>query len=147
MSMYHGDAQITQAEIDYRLSRALSQFCSVDQYLIERDVSERGVCHHLARHLERVFPHWDVDCEFNRHIDEIKRLTIGPVFPDIIIHCRGTDNNLLVIEVKKSTNPKPDRCDLDRLEGFKNTFGYRYAVFIKLRTGMDKPGLDYLCWR
>lgn len=61
------------------------------------------------------FPDFDVDCEYNRDgvaPKKIGHLGLYPddddteaetVFPDIIVHRRGTEQNYLVIEAKKST--------------------------------------------
>ena len=84
-------------------------------------------------YLQDEFDGWDVDCEYNRghqSPDQVKRLQpyIDPiqaddtdaktVFPDIIIHYRETTDNLLVIEVKKSTNPESDERDEQKLQAF-----------------------------
>jgi hypothetical protein len=44
-----------------------------------------------------------VDPEYNRDGHEVKRSDGVIVVPDVIVHHRGTSDNLLVIEVKKST--------------------------------------------
>ncbi len=59
------------------------------------------------------------------------------VSPDIIVHHRGTPDNLLVIEVKKSRNREPDNRDEQKLKAFKEELHYRYALFLRLNTGVD----------
>ena len=68
------------------------------------------------------------------------------VFPDIIVHKRGTDENLLVIEMKKTTSKKTDTTyDLGKLKAFKSQLGYQFAIFIKLQTD-GKAGIDEIQW-
>jgi Holliday junction resolvase len=68
------------------------------------------------------------------------------VFPDIIVHKRGTDENLLVIEMKKTTSKKTDTTyDLGKLNAFKSQLGYQFAIFIKLQTD-GKAGIDEIQW-
>jgi hypothetical protein len=65
-------------------------------------------------------------------------LTRNRVNPDIIIHQPGHDDeNILVIEVKKSTNSILDDADLLKLEQIKRQIGYRYALFVRLFAGPD----------
>jgi hypothetical protein len=82
-------------------------------------------------------------CEYNRNHDDPKRLKLRPeavrtndtqaqtVFPDIIVHKRHTDENLLVIEVKKSTNNQRDDYDLRKLRAFQQQLRYKYAGLLK----------------
>src|SRR5205814_4248312 len=96
--------------------RALKQFLAHDHYLLEFDVNERTVSHRLAVYLEKGLPkQWSVDCEYNRNLAKVKGLHPPPdpiawtdtkaktVYPDIIVHKRGRPDNLLVIEMKKSS--------------------------------------------
>lgn len=99
-------------------------------------------------YLQGLFPTHDVDVEYNRHETDPKRLqgleecetSDGRVFPDIVVHRRGVDDrNLLVIEVKKSTNATSRECDRAKLRGFVEDFEYAFAVLVDLpvaeRTG------------
>jgi hypothetical protein len=54
------------------------------------------------------------------------------IIPDIIVHKRNTDQNLLVIEMKKTTSQEEDRYDLHKLEAFKEQLGYKYSVFFEI---------------
>ena len=75
--------------------------------------------------------------EYNRHGVEPKDielpntqgvLTRNRVNPDIIVHQPGHDDeDILVIEVKKSTNAIPDDADLLKLEQIKRQIGYRQS--------------------
>jgi hypothetical protein len=77
--------------------------------------------HRLALYLQDTFKGWDVDCEYNRNRYDTKKLIMGDdihlkvettqtddeqgktVYPDIIVHRRGTDHNLLVSEVQRTS--------------------------------------------
>jgi hypothetical protein len=132
------------AEIEEKISEALSRFLRTDEYLLRNDLSERSIAHRLAVCLESVFPRWHVDCEYNRDGHEIKRIplsdacreqlrTTDAVNPDIIVHKRG-GKNLLAVEIKKAGKPGRD-CDLEKLRGYIEVLGYDYGLFICFRTG------------
>ena len=97
---------------------------------------------------------WDIDCEYNRNQETIKRLSycklghyeMHNVVPDIIVHRRGTDENLLVIEVKKTTNSEPDDVDIAKLEAFHSQLGYKAAVFYRFLAGSSETGIRTERW-
>lgn len=76
---------------------------------METNLGERCIAARLAFHLQRVFPEYHVDVEYNRTGDTPKRLDVPArcanslddegralVVPDIIVHLRGPDGpNLL----------------------------------------------------
>lgn len=55
--------------------------------------------------------------------------------PDLIIHERGEQKNLIVFEFKKSTSTCDTRFDDIKLKYFKNSYGYKFAFFIQFSTG------------
>lgn len=147
--------------IERKLKHSLDLLLKNDYYLLENDVNERSISHRLALYLQQEFDSWHVDCEYNRYYHTTKKLELPinhditekldlppcqqpdsrdtdakTVYPDIIIHNRGTDDNLVVIEMKKTTSQVPKEFDINKLEAFKNQaeFSYDYAVFIKLKT-------------
>jgi len=140
--------------VEAKIHQAINELLAQDSLLLQLDVNERTISHQLAIYIKREFPDWDVDCEYNRNHDDIKRLRLprervasddtfaSTVFPDIIIHRRRTDENLIVIEMKKSSNPQSPKRDLLKLNAFKNQLGYKYAIFIKFSVGKDKVGLE-----
>lgn len=130
--------------------KAVQSLLDHDAYLLRADVNERTVTHRLAIYVEHVFPGWDVDCEYNRDGHDSKRIPYGSgddaehgsrVFPDVIVHGRGTARNLVVFEVKKSNNPDPDDTDLDKLRGYCRHLGYQHGVFLRLIVGVEEPGV------
>jgi hypothetical protein len=135
-------------EMEQRIIRAAENLLHGDAYLLEHSVNERSITHQLAIHVKQQFPTWDVDCEYNRNHDLVKQLRLPircdlraddlnatTVFPDVIVHRRGSDDNLVVIEVKKSTNHENDDWDLRKLSGFVEELGYRLGAFFRFRTG------------
>ena|ERR1035441_5942455 len=153
----------TKEEISEKVRCALALLLQRDKFLLEHDVNERSITHKLAEYLQEQFPEWDVDCEYNRignHRIEAKRLQLEvdktytdddqgkTVYPDVIVHRRGeTQENLLVIEIKKSTNPETKDRDEQKLRAFKSQLGYRYGIFLKLQTAVEHleiPQIDFV---
>lgn len=108
-----------------------------DDYLLKFKASERSVAHKLAEYLQDQFPDWNVDCEYNRQgelpkeLDGIAECSVrkknNRIFPDIIVHLRGKEKNLFVIELKK--DDLYDACDIQKLRLLTLQNGqYRYAL-------------------
>lgn len=139
------------------VAAAIVQFLREDSYLLEVDANERSMSHRFGMFLQLQLPEWHVDCEYNRDgVDpkRIEHLGLRPddedtesktVFPDIIAHQRGTDENYLVIEFKKSTSSVDRRVDYAKLRGYQHSLGYRYALFVELSAG-GKSGIEYVEW-
>lgn len=129
---------------------ALSDLFESDFYLLEHDVSERTIAASLAWHLKPYLGGWDVDAEYNKHGGDPKKAhwkgdAASIVVPDIIVHMRGPEGpNVLVIEVKKSSNNETKHDDVAKLQGIKNDLGYPHALF--LRFGVrDQAGIITEC--
>jgi hypothetical protein len=147
-------------EIDRKISQALEQLLDHDAYLLQIDANERAISHRLGMYLQLLFEEWHVDCEYNRNLGDPKRVKTAKgfldpaahtrsiaeteaitVFPDIIIHKRGTSNNLLVIEMKKTTSQVGDAFDYFKLRSFKYQLRYPHALFLKLITNQQNVGI------
>ena len=147
---------IPMDDVIEKSQQVIDLFLSEEVQLLINNSSEQAITHRLAVKLEKAFEGWDVDCEYNRNQETIKRLmyAVSPdgqieernVVPDIIVHKRMTENNLLVSEVKKSTNQEPDDRDLAKLNAFKEQLGYKYALFIRFVTGLQNPSIQRLEW-
>lgn len=136
----------TEEDIKQRVFAAIGRLYQHDPELLSIGVNERTITHKLAEYLQDEFPGWHVDCEYNRRGDIPKRLQISgwrsspidieakTVFPDIIIHRRRTDANLVVIEVKKSGGGEETK-DLEKLQAFTGDSDYRYRLGLFLRIG------------
>lgn len=146
-----------------KLDLALCKLAEKDSYLFFNNVNERTLCARLAIYLEEEFANekenleYNVDCEYNKDFNAkpgfVKRLDSNKlrelsgrkvdsddsngvtVYPDIIIHKRGKNENLLVLEVKKSTNRDNRVIDIEKLKAYKEELGYTYARFIEFGTG------------
>jgi len=142
-----------------KVSAAIRQLLDEDPHLLRVDASERSISHRLGLHLTSEFPEWDVDCEYNRDHHKIKRLILlepcsidassdcgSPVYPDVIVHKRGTSENLLVIEVKKSTSNVPDGRDVEKLRAFRKDLGYQYGLFLRLKCGEENCAVEKQEW-
>lgn len=129
------------------VARALSELLLNDHDLLDIDANERSITFRFAMYLQRRFAGWTVDCEYNRDGTEPKRLghlelypdseddEAKTVFPDVIVHRRGTRQNHLVLEFKKSTSRVDRQIDLRKLRGYKQQLGYEHALFVEVGTG------------
>jgi hypothetical protein len=178
---------MTDNEIKFNLEKAIDRLFVNDFYLIQNIAHERSITHMLARHLADFFPDYDIDCEYNlditnlkgryakrkeiqvlidelenikKHIKDSPDKTINEygeiiiplnIYPDIIIHKRGTNKfNTLIIELKKSTNNDTNSIKLDnlKLEAYTSQrLQYRLGAYINLSVGKDfdknKTEIDY----
>ena len=134
-----------------RLISALQEFYMRERVILERDLGERTLTYRLAVQIERQFPGWDVDCDYNRLGERTMLLPLGAivstddslgksVYPDIVVHRRTVPDNLLAIEVRKATNHQPLRHDLHKLMALTDPhlwFAYRVGVLLTLgRSGV-----------
>ena len=135
--------------IKQKIIQAYKKLLRHDVYLLQVTANERSITHKFAEYLQREFPSYNVDCEYNRTGIDSKTLDIlkselkkevplddqdaTTVFPDIIVHHRGTKNNLLVIEAKK--NVKDDPKDKIKLKAYKDQLAYQYAYAVTFPTG------------
>lgn len=137
----------TRTELDDIMSRALALLFEHDEHLLAADASERSISHRLASYVQQLLPTWDVDCEYNRngHHPKVTKLPVEEtttndehactVFPDIIIHHRNGEDNLLAVEIKKSSSNISNERDHLKLGSYcRAPLRYRHALFLKLRT-------------
>jgi len=139
-------------EVRRRLEMAVHHLGESDRHLLETNVSERAIAARLAMHLQREFPEYKVDAEYNRQGENPKRLMLPEecagyrnendeslAVPDVIVHTRGPEGpNLLVLELKKTTNPDRGQCDRVRLRAFRERFDYRFGALILCETRRDR---------
>ena len=139
-------------ELDLNVIDLLDEFVNEQRILFEQNNSEQSISSQLARKLALHATGWDVDCEYSRNMGVIKELNyaVDPdavviarnVVPDIIIHRRGTRNNLLAIEVKKVCNKENRYKDHAKLAAFKSQLGYTHTLFVDFLTGDDGIGIE-----
>ena len=136
---------------------ALSRVYEEDRELLSDniDVCERSLMNRFTHYFmdcvecskDGFYKGLHVDGEYNRHIHNPKLLEGKLIFPDVIVHKRGTDDrNLCVIEFKKSLkdgdNPKNvdenkrnkrlcnDIAKLKELTRSKGEYRYEWGVHI-----------------
>jgi len=72
---------------------------------------------------------------------EARNISIKRIYPDIIIHHRGSSENLLVIELKKTTNKSESqrKWDEEKLKYVttKPPFNYKFGAMIEIPCGSD----------
>lgn len=167
-------------EIIFRIKRGLNKLFENDSWLIKHDLSEQCISHKLAEYIQFEFSQYNVDCEYNGNIDneggrkriivikeQLKALGLlnkneenlpynlleRAVFPDIIVHKRGTNkNNLCVLEVKKTTSRIPFDYDKIKLSSYttnyyENDLKYDLGIFMLIETGNDNRKYDLLFFK
>ena len=96
------------------------------------DINERTFVfrfgHYLANCIEQSGK-YKVDVEYNRKETDPKRKYDKLIIPDLIVHIRGTNDNLLAIEFKKSNDNKNDKEKLKFLK-LNNAYLYKEVYFI-----------------
>jgi hypothetical protein len=134
-------------ELDIDVRELLDQFIIDEKELLEVDVSEQAISSSLSKKMELFSRGWNVDCEYNRDLSSVKKLKYAlsesgnieerNVIPDIIIHKRKTNHNLLAVEVKKVSNTENRFKDESKLKAFREQLGYKYTLFVDFKTGSN----------
>ncbi|MFA5412647.1 MAG: hypothetical protein WC350_04860 [Candidatus Micrarchaeia archaeon] len=128
-------------DIKEKVNRAIWLLLKNDLLLFKYEVGEWSISHKLAEYLQSEFPEWHVDCEYNRDMALVKKFGFTNIRPDIIIHLRGTSENLLVIEIKTAKNPDHEGGDGERIKGMTDMAGrfrYKFGAFIFFDIDADK---------
>jgi hypothetical protein len=142
--------------IKQKVLQAFEAFIKDEFDLLKVNANERSLTHRLAIHVEREFPDYHVDCEYNRQgqcpkkLDEFRKTidsddTTGvTVYPDIIVHRRGTKTNFIVIEAKTSKHNEACEapigvcaCDRCKLRAYKHDLGYQHAFYVVFPVGHE----------
>ncbi len=152
-------------EVDVKdgLEQARSRLLAEDWYLLENDLSERCIAARLAMYLCEHFIGYHVDVEYNRQADDLpKTLRLLPeecrrrrnrqneasiAVPDVIVHVRGcSSQNLLVIEMQKSSNREGWDCDDQRIKVFCEQLGYSFGALVECETKTKTPTISIAKW-
>jgi len=143
----HDDEEHRVREI---VDGALVQLMERDVALLRLNVHERTITARLAEYMQVSLPEWNVDPEYNRIRDRVKQVELDGravnVVPDIIAHRRNSGDNLFILEAKKVGDDQADEYDRKKTKALKEQQGYRYAVFLRLRTGAENPGVESVEW-
>lgn len=120
----------------------------------ENGVHEQTISHRLALLFEGIFEEYNVDCEYNKHGDLAKTLDSSraqhckclkcknkhkKVRPDIIVHKRHTEDNLICIEIKKCENCQ---YDIYKVRQMTRQYNYLLGVFVNFNNGRN-PKIQY----
>jgi len=147
--------------INYKetIRSALRDLWNSDRSLLDTNASERAICHRLAIYIEMRINDagvkLNVDCEYNRMGSSVPKALFGikgtkipkgkSVHPDIIIHSRTNETeNILVLEVKKSSSKNIDKFDEKKIDGYVDELRYRngYCVLIKVGAACKRSNCD-----
>jgi hypothetical protein len=134
-----------QTELN-RVVTALQDFYAREDFLFEKDIGERAVTHRFAVYLERQFPGWAVDCNYDRLGERTLHLPHGTIistddhlgksiYPDVVVHQREIPNNLLAVEIRNATNHTPLEHDQHKLRALTDPhdwFAYWIGVLLVL---------------
>ncbi len=135
--------------IKRRVRHCIEKIYEDDSDLFDRNNYEVTISCKLAQYLFTKFSNYDVDCEYDKHKNNKKEMEIDKQIkerrPDILIHKRGNDeNNLAVIEIKKSTSSGSRRLDYKKLKSMTLQTGeYRYKLGIFINFAVGKYDLTF----
>jgi len=161
----------TKDELERIVKSSLMKLRNLDKKLLEIKVNERTITHKLAEYLQQNFLEYNVDCEYNRYRDYAKRIRTqhdrsreinnlsntelakliwenkeaDTIYPDIIIHNRGTqEGNILVIEVKKSSNLNTAESDKEKIEELmRRPYNYKFGLFLRIDLNGENDIFDW----
>ena len=140
------------SDMKSRIFTALDILYKNDSFLLGSNVHERSISHKFAEYLQQQFEGWHVDCEYNLHGIGTKRLPRECngirkeyVYPDIVIHHRNTNDNLLVIEIKPRASIEVNECDNAKLVEFTRLDG-EYADQAGLFIGFNGINQPQVIW-
>lgn len=133
-----------QIELKKIVDNTINKFNIFENYLLDKDLSERCICSKFAMYLEREllntnYSDYVVDVEYNRgmidDIYDVKRLCNKNIIVDLIVHKRGYDynhdslNNLICIEMKKRGGKCNLTKDKNRLKDLtSHYYGFDYCI-------------------
>jgi hypothetical protein len=148
-------------EVRKSVEKALRMVAENDQRLLENDLGERCIASRLAMYLQQG-PEHSVDVEYNRDGVVPKMLDLPEdcanhrnedgqalVVPDVIVHRRGHDGrNILVLELKKTTNPnRRGTRDREGVRAFRTQLRCSFGALIECETRQHhKPGIRLSEW-
>ncbi len=135
---------MTRVDATQLVNGAIDAVVAAESLLLDLDISERALSHQLAHYMSmKVTSPLSVDCEYNRHFGNPKRLTLKKrqssdreirattVYPDIVVHERNSNKrNYIVLEVKKPGEALD--YDESKLRAFKSELGYLHTAHVIL---------------
>ncbi|MEY8869022.1 hypothetical protein AB9K24_05910 [Meridianimaribacter flavus] len=147
------------------IQKSVNDLYKYDSYILSNhyNINERSVTHRLAIYLEKQFSDYGyhVDIEYNRmrkdydNKDELGNLMgkklnwedtgegSSYVYPDIIVHKRDTDDNLIEIEVKMAWKNYKKQFDYDKINRYMTQLGYQFGVYVELHENLGDCLIEY----
>jgi hypothetical protein len=134
-----------QTELN-KVIKALRDFYAQETFLFDKDIGERTITHRFAVYLERQFPGWAVDCNYDRLGERTLHLPRGTIistddhlgksiYPDVVVHQREIPNNLLAVEIRNASNHTALEHDKHKLKALTDPhvwFAYWLGVLLVL---------------
>ncbi|OAE98017.1 hypothetical protein AYJ54_04560 [Bradyrhizobium centrolobii] len=134
-----------QAELN-KVVAALRDLYAQETFLFDMDVGERAITHRFAVYLEKQFPGWAVDCNYDRLGERTLLLPHGTIistddhlsksiYPDVVVHQREIPRNLLAVEIRKASNHTSLEHDQHKLKAMTDPdvwFAYWMGVLLVL---------------
>jgi hypothetical protein len=154
----------TKDQIRTILEKSIDELFAKDSKIIFQfyDLHERSITHRLAVYIENHFKNTEyiVDIEYNRMRNSYGEDNIGNaigknldfekygkdasnVYPDIIVHQRDTNNNLLEIELKMSWKNSKRGFDYMKINEYIKQLDYRFGVYIELGETRDQCVIEF----
>lgn len=127
------------------LREAVLETLDKDYDLVALGGHEQAIAHRIAFYLERWFPGFHTDCEYNRQKHKAKNRhpetpkSTKKMRPDIIVHRRNTSRNVLAVEMKAEANPAT-KDDLGKLKCLKaeRTYLYKGIAFVCVHNALHE---------
>ena len=148
--------------------KAKEKFLKEEKEIIEINVNERTLSARLMFHLQTLllneiyqenYKEYSVDCEYNRRKEIVKILPKEyrelekkdkQIYPDIILHQRNNEKNLMIIEMKKtySSDEGGKNENRDRLKFLtslrkENKYKYLLGIYFEVNKFPDKCKIEF----
>jgi hypothetical protein len=139
-------------ELKMIVEAALTKVYTNDFSIVERAVNERSVVFRFGLYFSEMlnaisFKDFDLDCEYNRNMGDVKRTENFPqgAIPDILLHRRHSNSsNILVLEFKGYWNLGGRERDIQKIRDFTNQkLEYKYGLGALVNIGKEWHNVDY----
>ena len=126
--------------LEQLIKKSLDDLYRNDKYLIDHKVAERDITHRFAHYFENYMQdtniaEYNVGCEYNRDGYGIKQVNGNYIYPDFILHKRGSnEDNLLIIEFKTWWTPENNK-DIKKIQCMMHPqlrYKYKYGCCITI---------------
>lgn len=137
------DSIMAKEKLKKIIKQAINRVMKRDHHLLIIDTHEITIANKFAHYLQELLPEYNVDIEYNRNLTD-QKLSSGSARPDVVVHHRGTNkNNVLVIEIKKSTSDDKHPNIERYLE--EPTLRYQHGLYLEFGVGKNY-GKNKLKW-